>query len=128
MSSSQEIKFALNRINRVLKGKRTEGYRDIRLGLDRIQRVVPKIQDWKGIHVAGTNGKGSICTFLAGMFKGAGLGYGSFTSPAFPEKHNGVTINGLYVNPRMYEMEMQHVQEKWDRIATGWAKQHGDDP
>ena len=128
MSSSQEIKFALNRINRVLKGKRTEGYRDIRLGLDRIQRVVPKIQDWKGIHVAGTNGKGSICTFLAGMFKGAGIGYGSFTSPAFPEKHNGVTINGLYVNPRMYEMEMQHVQEKWDRIATGWAKQHGDDP
>lgn len=128
MSSSQEIKFALNRINRVLKGKRTEGYRDIRLGLDRIQRVVPKIQDWKGIHVAGTNGKGSICTFLAGMFKGAGLGYGSFTSPAFPERHNGVTINGLYVNPRMYEMEMQHVQEKWDRIATGWAKQHGDDP
>jgi folylpolyglutamate synthase/dihydrofolate synthase len=128
MSSSQEIKFALSRINRVLKGKRTAGYRDIRLGLDRIKRVVPDKQEWKGIHVAGTNGKGSICTFLAGLFRLYGFGYGSFMSPAFPQRHHGVIINGLYVNPRMYEMEMQHVEEKWQRIATGWTYQHGDDP
>lgn len=128
MSSSQEIKFALSRINRVLKGKRTAGYRDIRLGLDRIKRVVPQKQEWKGIHVAGTNGKGSICTFLAALFKLAGLGYGSFTSPAFPERHNGVIINGLYVNRRMYEMEMQHVEDRWQRVATGWTYQHLDDP
>ncbi|KAM0347716.1 hypothetical protein ACHAPU_004731 [Fusarium lateritium] len=128
MSSSQELKFVLSRINRVLVGKRKPGYRDIRLGLDRITRVVPDNQDWKGIHVAGTNGKGSICAFLAGMFKLAGLGYGSFTSPAFPERHNGVTINGLYVNPRMYEMEMKHVEEKWNRTASGWKYMHGEDP
>ncbi|KAL7768255.1 hypothetical protein ACKLNR_002556 [Fusarium oxysporum f. sp. zingiberi] len=128
MSSTQEIQFALNRINRVLASKRTPGYRDIRLGLDRISRVVPDKQEWKGIHVAGTNGKGSICTFLAGMFKLAGLGYGSFTSPAFPERHNGVTINGLYVNPRMYDMEMKHVEEKYNRIAAGWKYKHGQEP
>ncbi|KAG8677488.1 folylpolyglutamate synthase [Fusarium poae] len=128
MSSSQEIKFALSRINRVLKGKRTAGYRDIRLGLDRIKRVIPENQEWKGIHVAGTNGKGSICTFLGAMFRMAGFGYGSFTSPAIPERHNGVLINGLYVNKRMYEMEMKHVEEKWHRIATGWTYQHLDDP
>ncbi|KAJ4267607.1 folylpolyglutamate synthase [Fusarium torreyae] len=128
MSSSQEIQFALNRISRVLAGKRKPGYRDIRLGLDRINRVIPETQEWKGVHVAGTNGKGSICAFLAGLFKLAGLGYGSFTSPAFPERHNGVTINGLYVNPRMYEMEMQHVEEKWNRIAAGWKYQHGEEP
>lgn len=128
MSSSQELQFVISRINRVLVGKRKPGYRDIRLGLDRINRVVPDKQEWKGIHVAGTNGKGSICAFLAGMFKLAGLGYGSFTSPAFPERHNGVIINGLYVNPRMYEMEMKHVEEKWNRIATGWKYMHGDDP
>ncbi|KAF5637248.1 tetrahydrofolylpolyglutamate synthase [Fusarium tjaetaba] len=128
MSSIQEIQFALSRINRVLASKRTPGYRDIRLGLDRINRVVPENQDWKGIHVAGTNGKGSICTFLAGLFKLAGLGYGSFTSPAFPEKHNGIIINGLYVNPRMYDMETKHVEEKYSRISAGWRYKHGEDP
>jgi folylpolyglutamate synthase len=128
MSSAQEIQFAINRIYRALANKRKAGYRDIRLGLDRINRVVPDTQEWKGVHVAGTNGKGSICAFLAGLFKLAGLSYGSFTSPAFPERHNGVTINGLYVNPRMYVMEMRHVEAKWERIATNWRFQHGEDP
>ncbi|KAF4978998.1 hypothetical protein FZEAL_4729 [Fusarium zealandicum] len=128
MSSSQEIQFAINRIYRALASRRKSGYRDIRLGLDRINRVVPDKQEWNGVHVAGTNGKGSICAFLAGLFKLSGLGYGSFTSPAFPERHNGVTINGLYVNPRMYEMEMKHVESKWDRVAAGWKVKHGEDP
>lgn len=128
MPSSQDIQFAINRIYRALSGKRKPGFRDIRLGLDRINRVLPATQEWKGVHVAGTNGKGSICTFLAGLFKLGGIGYGSYTSPAFPESYNGITINGLYVNPRMYEMEKNHVQAKWDRIASGWKFRHGEDP
>ncbi|KAK7425203.1 folylpolyglutamate synthase [Neonectria punicea] len=128
MTSSQDIQLAVNRILRALSGKRLPGHRDIRLGLDRINRVVPDKQEWKGVHVAGTNGKGSICAFLAGLFKLGGIGYGSFTSPAFPESHNGITINGLYVNPRMYEMEKSHVQAKWDRIASGWKFRHAEEP
>ncbi|KAF7545044.1 hypothetical protein G7Z17_g9483 [Cylindrodendrum hubeiense] len=128
MPSSQDIQLVISRIYRALSGKRKAGYRDIRLGLDRINRVVPATQEWKGVHVAGTNGKGSICTFLGGLFKLGGIGYGSYTSPAFPESYNGVTINGLYVNPRMYEMEKNHVQAKWDRIASGWKFRHGEDP
>ncbi|KAF7545804.1 hypothetical protein G7046_g9470 [Stylonectria norvegica] len=128
MSSSQDIQLAINRIYRVLSTKRTPGYRDIRLGLDRIKRVVPDTQEWQGVHVAGTNGKGSICAFLSGLFSLAGIGHGSYTSPAFPHRHNGVVINGQYVNQRMYDMELQHVQTKWDRIATGWKFQHGEEP
>ncbi|KAM5352686.1 hypothetical protein ACJ41O_005408 [Fusarium nematophilum] len=128
MSSSQDLQFAINRIYRAMASKRKPGYRDIRLGLDRISRVVPDKQQWKGVHVGGTNGKGSICAFLAGLFKLAGLSYGSFTSPAFPERHNGVIINGLYANPRMYEMEVKHVEAKWERVASGWRFQHGEDP
>ncbi|KPM34154.1 hypothetical protein AK830_g12417 [Neonectria ditissima] len=128
MTSSQDIQLAVNRILRTLSGKRLAGHRDIRLGLDRINRIVPDKQEWKGIHVAGTNGKGSICAFLTGLFKLGGIGYGSYTSPAFPESHNGITINGLYVNPRMYEMEKNHVQAKWDRIASGWKFHHHEDP
>lgn len=128
MSSTHDIQLAINRIYRVLSSKRKSGFRDIRLGLDRIDRVVPEKQTWKGVHVGGTNGKGSIVAFLSGLFKLAGIGYGSYISPAFPERHNGVMINGLYVNPRMYEMERQHVQEKYDRIASGWERRHAEDP
>ncbi|KAH7148394.1 hypothetical protein EDB81DRAFT_649457 [Dactylonectria macrodidyma] len=128
MPSAQDIQLAIRRINHALAGKRVSGYRDIRLGLDRINRIVPARQKWKGIHVAGTNGKGSICTYLAGLFKLEGIGYGGFTSPAFPESYNGVTIDGLYVNPQLYELEKQYVQKKWDRIASQWSFRHGEDP
>lgn len=126
MTSSQELQLVISRISRALSSRKQPGYRDIRLGLNRINRVIPDLQEWKGVHVAGTNGKGSICAFLAGLFKLAGVGYGSFTSPAFPERHNGVVINGLFVNKRMYEMEREHVQAKWDRISAGWTFQHGE--
>lgn len=127
MTTSREIQYTLDRINRILLRKRQMGHRDIRLGLDRIKRVVPDRQEWQGVHVGGTNGKGSICAFLGGLFKLAGVGYGSFNSPAFPDKHNAVLINGLYVNPRQYEIESKAVQAKWDQIAAGWQLHHGED-
>ncbi|KAH7149149.1 hypothetical protein B0J13DRAFT_440624 [Dactylonectria estremocensis] len=128
MSSSKDIQLAIQRINHALVGKRQPGFRDIRLGLGRISKVVSPKQPWRGILVAGTNGKGSICTYLAGLFKLGGIAYGGFTSPAFPESYHGVTLNGLYVNPRMYEMEKQSVQAKWDRLASSWELRHGEDP
>lgn len=120
MSSTQDIQLALNRINRALAGKRQVFHRDIRLGLGRISRIVPEKQHWKGVHVGGTNGKGSICAFLGGLFKLAGVGYGSYISPAFPEKHNGVIVNGLYVSPALYEKETKNVQQRWEKVESGW--------
>ncbi|KAH6874771.1 hypothetical protein B0T10DRAFT_414919 [Thelonectria olida] len=128
MPTSQNIQLAVSRIYRAMAGQRKAGYRDIRLGLDRMNRIIPDKQEWKGIHVGGTNGKGSICAFLGGLFKLAGIGYGSYTSPAFPERHNGVLINGLYVNPRMYELEMDKLKTKWDRISSRWSFNHAEDP
>lgn len=102
--------------------------RNIRLGLERISQVVPKEQGWLGVHVGGTNGKGSVCNLLSGLFKLSGISHGMYTSPAMPERHNGVTINGLYVNRRMYEMEVKHIEEKFKRVASGWRFAAGEDP
>ncbi|KFA63845.1 hypothetical protein S40285_04449 [Stachybotrys chlorohalonatus IBT 40285] len=96
------------------------GGRDIRLGLERMRRVVPNEQAWQGVHVGGTNGKGSIVAFLAGLFKLAGLSHGTFTSPAFPEAHHGILINGLYVNRHMYEANLEHVKARANRLLGSW--------
>ncbi|KAI9163004.1 putative dihydrofolate synthetase [Paramyrothecium foliicola] len=103
---------AIRRIAREYPEPTTPQHRNIRLGLDRIVRVAPSRQTWKGVHVTGTNGKGSICAFLAGLFKLSGLSFGTFTSPAFPERHNAVTINGLYVNKRMFDAELRQVESR----------------
>ncbi len=46
------------------------------------------------IHVAGTNGKGSVCAFLSSIFKEAGLCVGTFTSPHLIDFEERIQING----------------------------------
>jgi dihydrofolate synthase / folylpolyglutamate synthase len=57
----------------------------IDLGLDRLRRVLDRLK-WRQpevpvITVAGTNGKGSVSGFCAGIMAAAGYRVGTFTSP-----------------------------------------------
>lgn len=60
-------------------------WRDVRLGLHRTEELLERLgcpQDrLKIVHVAGTNGKGSTCAFVAGILQAAGYKTGLFTSP-----------------------------------------------
>ncbi|KAF4506443.1 hypothetical protein G6O67_006531 [Ophiocordyceps sinensis] len=130
MPATQDIKRALARVRAALPAERKVAVarRDVRLGLERISRIVPNQQSWIGLHVGGTNGKGSICALLAGMLKRAGISHGLFISPAIPEPHNGVLVNGRFVNQRMHQLELEDVQAAYRRAASGWTFAVGEDP
>ena len=70
----------------------------IDLGLDRISAVLEKFgnpQDkLKCIHVAGTNGKGSVCTMLESVLREAGYKTGLYTSPHIWEYTERIRVNG----------------------------------
>jgi len=55
------------------------------LGLDSTQRLAAAVGDpqtrLRFIHVAGTNGKGSVCALLESVYRNAGLKVGLYTSP-----------------------------------------------
>ncbi len=64
----------------------------IKLGLETVERLLAAL-DYRSaarvIHVAGTNGKGSVCAMIAAMCDAQGYRTGLFTSPhlvAFPER------------------------------------------
>lgn len=130
MPTVKEVKRALAQVKAAIPAQKKleTDRRNIRLGLERISRIVPARQPWIGVHVGGTNGKGSICTMLARLFRHAGISHGTFMSPAMPERHNGVTINGLYVNKRMYELEIEHTLAAYKKAASGWTFATGEDP
>lgn len=130
MPSARDLKRALDRVRTAIPAQRKlEGdRRNIRLGLERITRAIQKEQNWTGVHVGGTNGKGSICTLLSYMFRQSGVSHGVFTSPSLFEARNGITINGMYPNKRLYEVEMKNVQSRFHRAASGWTFQTGEDP
>ena len=54
--------------------------------------------DGKIIHVAGTNGKGSVCTYLEGILRSAGKSTGVFTSPHLVKMNERIRINGVDVD------------------------------
>jgi len=55
----------------------------IQPGLERISQLLKGVQfPWQSIHVAGTNGKGSICHYASSLInKKRALKSGKFTSP-----------------------------------------------
>ncbi len=71
-------------------------------GLERITAVLEKLDnpqnDLMVIHIAGTNGKGSVCTFIASALSEEGLKVGLFTSPFIVDFRERVQINGQYIS------------------------------
>lgn len=75
----------------------------IDLGLARVSRLVQHTpQTWKAIHVAGTNGKGSICAYLSAMLTASGLSWARFTSPHLIDRWDCININGKPVSEAVF--------------------------
>jgi folylpolyglutamate synthase/dihydrofolate synthase len=66
----------------------------IELGLGRISRLIRHTpQSWKAVHVAGTNGKGTICAYMSAMLHASGVRCGRFTSPHLIDRWDCIAIN-----------------------------------
>lgn len=67
-------------------------------GLERIRALLSILGDpqkaLRFIHVAGTNGKGSVCACLASVLKAAGYRVGLNTSPHLELFHERIRVNG----------------------------------
>lgn len=75
----------------------------IDLGLARIGRLLQHTpQTWKAIHVAGTNGKGSICAYLSAMLSASGVSCARFTSPHLIDRWDCITINEKPVSESIF--------------------------
>ena len=86
---------------------------------------------FRSIHVAGTNGKGSVCSMLASALAARGLRVGLYTSPHltdFRERIKTVTDGGFEMIPR--DEVMRFLQEEdleglsFFEITTGLAFRH----
>ena len=72
-----------------------------RPGLDRVQQLfdcAPGILDQRFIHVAGTNGKGSVSSMLAAILKASGYKVGLFISPYIVDFRERIQINNEMIS------------------------------
>jgi dihydrofolate synthase/folylpolyglutamate synthase len=70
----------------------------IKLGLENMTEYMSEVgdphKDFRSVHVTGTNGKGSVCAFLASILKESGLKVGLYTSPHLVDFRERITVNG----------------------------------
>jgi len=68
-----------------------------RLGLQRISDLVKKLENpqnnYKTIHVTGTNGKGSVCKIISSILNRAGYKVGTYISPHLQRFSERIVIN-----------------------------------
>ena len=65
----------------------------------------------KIIHVAGTNGKGSVCAYIAGILQHNGYKTGLFTSPHLDDITERIRINGIMISQEDFEEAYWYVEE-----------------
>lgn len=99
-----------------------------RLGLERIRELLERLgrpQDrLKFVHVAGTNGKGSICAYLASILGAAGYRTGMFTSPYIERFEERIRVDGAMISPD----ELRDVTLAVREHAEAMAEETGDHP
>ena len=74
------------------------------------------------IHVAGTNGKGSVCAFLEAIFRAGGKRTGLFTSPHLVKINERFQINRVSVDDQVFLEAFITVKSEIDKMtADGFA-------
>ncbi len=75
-------------------------------GLHRIKALLEALgrpdKDLKFIHVAGTNGKGSVCAMLDAILRAAGLRTGLFTSPHLEKYNERMKVDGKDISDKEF--------------------------
>lgn len=93
-----------------------------RLRLESIEKLMSFLgnpQDsLKFIHVAGTNGKGSVCAFLESILIDAGFKTGKYTSPNLIRVNERISVSGDEIS----DSDLERVMEKV-RVASDKTKE-----
>lgn len=98
------------------------GKSGIVLGLERMEELLNRLgrpeRALRIIHVAGTNGKGSVCTFIAAILEAAGYKVGRYISPTLYDYRERIQINGVHIEPEALAEGMSKIREACESMAA----------
>lgn len=91
-----------------------------RFGLDSIRSLLVELdrphQSLRFIHVAGSNGKGSTCAFLASFFRQSGYRTGLYTSPHLCDIRERFRMNGLWIPTKSFQRYSRQVLKACEKV------------
>ena len=95
----------------------------IKLGLENIATLCAALGDpqdrFPSIHVAGTNGKGSVSAMLAGIMKEHGFRTGLYTSPHLARVEERIRVDGASIPPLRFRGMLERLKATIDGLMAG---------
>jgi dihydrofolate synthase / folylpolyglutamate synthase len=89
-------------------------YRGVKLGLENVRTLLAALGEPQNglrfIHVAGTNGKGSVCAMVDSVARTAGIKTGLFTSPHLVRFGERIQINGRPIDEADFVRGIQQIR------------------
>jgi dihydrofolate synthase / folylpolyglutamate synthase len=97
----------------------------IKLGLENTFRLLKAIgnpqERLRFLHVAGTNGKGSVCAMLDSCLRAAGHKTGLYTSPHLVDFRERIRVDGVMISPQEIAeclTRLRQAAQDWDHKPT----------
>jgi dihydrofolate synthase/folylpolyglutamate synthase len=97
----------------------------IKLGLENIWRLIDALHvdlgEARVIHVAGTNGKGSVCAMIDSIARAQGCRSGLFTSPHLISFRERIRVNGEMISEDTVASGLTEIRDlvaSWDPHPT----------
>ncbi|MCR5727642.1 MAG: bifunctional folylpolyglutamate synthase/dihydrofolate synthase [Lachnospiraceae bacterium] len=106
---------ALEYIGRIPWTSRSVGLHRIKALLKALGRPDRKL---KFIHVAGTNGKGSVCSMLDSVLRAAGYRVGLFTSPHLLRYNERMKVDGCDIGDDEFAKVISEVKEASEKLEA----------
>ena len=84
-------------------------------GLERISALAERLGNpqnkFKSIHVAGSDGKGSVCAMVYSVLRASGIRTGSFSSPFIEDRTESISVDGRNISSEDLESVLEEVRE-----------------
>lgn len=85
--------------------------------LEMLKRIGFSEDDRKIIHVAGTNGKGSVCSYIANTLLKEGYSVGLFISPHLLRINERIVVNGIEISDTIFEESFRRLKNISDEMV-----------
>ena len=117
---NEVIKFLFEQYP-IYQNKGINAYKPDLSNITRLCEIVGNPQEnIKTIHVAGTNGKGSVCNYLTNLYTDSGYKVGLFTSPHLIDFRERITINHQFID-KAYIVDFYNTyKEKFKTVSPSF--------
>jgi dihydrofolate synthase/folylpolyglutamate synthase len=95
----------------------------IHLGLSRTTKLLELLgnpqNDFKSIHIAGTNGKGSVTAMVSSILQESGFRTGMYTSPHLDDFRERIVVNGIPISREALSSLVERVKPLIPEVERG---------